>query len=93
MRRSVRLRPLFHPGGETVREEIKFNKKYNCYVSNKGYIIRRNGQKSYPTKRKDTGYYVITDDNGKTQRIHRMVAETFHGKCLSAGNYYWKWID
>ena len=29
MRRSVRLRPLFYPRGETVREEIKFNKKYN----------------------------------------------------------------
>lgn len=27
--RSVRLRPLFYPRGETVREEIKFNKKYN----------------------------------------------------------------
>lgn len=63
-----------------MKEEIKFSEKYNCYVSNMGYIIRKNGLKSYPTKRKDNGYYVITDGNGKTKRIHRMVAETFLGE-------------
>lgn len=32
MRRSVRLRPLFYPGGETMREKINFIKKDNaCY--------------------------------------------------------------
>lgn len=63
-----------------MKEEIKFSEKYNCYVSNMGYIIRRNGSKSYPTKRKDNGYYVIKDGNGRTKRIHRMVAETFLGE-------------
>ena len=80
MRRSVRLRPLFYTRGETMKEEIKFSEKYNCYVSNMGYIIRKSGLKSYPTKRKDNGYYVITDGNGRTKRIHRIVAETFLGE-------------
>ena len=32
MRRSVRLRPLFYPRGETTKEEINFIKKDNaCY--------------------------------------------------------------
>lgn len=63
-----------------MKEEIRFNEKYNCYISNMGYIIRETGQVSYPTCRKDTGYYVIRDGNGKVKRIHRMVAETFLGE-------------
>lgn len=60
-----------------MKEEIKFNKKFNCYVSNMGYIIRETGTKTVPTIRKDTGYYVIFDGNGSVRRIHRVVAETF----------------
>lgn len=65
-----------------MKEEIKYNSKYNCYVSNMGYIIRGNGQKSYPTKRSD-GYYVVRDGKGMTRRIHRIVAETFL-KCTNS---------
>ena len=58
-------------------EEIRFNEKYNCSISNMGYIIRNTGVISMPTKRKDTGYYVVFDGNESVRRIHRMVAETF----------------
>lgn len=60
-----------------MEEEIKFNQAYNCYISNMGYIIRDNGKRSLPTKRKDSGYYVIRDGNNVLRRIHRMVADTF----------------
>ena len=60
-----------------MEEEIKFNQAYNCYISNMGYIIRNDGKKSMPTRRKDTGYYVIRDGNNILRRIHRIVADTF----------------
>lgn len=59
-----------------MKEEIKFNEKYNCFVSNLGYIIY-DQRSHYPTKRQDTGYFVMRDGNAKTSRIHRMVADTF----------------
>lgn len=60
-----------------MKEEIKFNEKFKCFVSNMGYIIRETGVKTIPTVRKDTGYYVVFDGNGSVRRIHRIVAETF----------------
>ena len=59
-----------------MKEEIKFNEKYNCFVSNLGYIIY-DQRSHYPTERQDTGYFVMRDGNAKTSRIHRMVADTF----------------
>ena len=59
-----------------MTEEIKKHCKYNVQISNMGYIIRASGVVSHPTKKKDTGYYVINVER-KAVRIHRLVAETF----------------
>ena len=60
----------------TEKEELKYNEAYDCTVSSLGYIIRR-GKKITPTKRHNTGYYVVRDGKNVLRRIHRMVAGTF----------------
>lgn len=62
-----------------MKERILFSEKYQCFVSNYGYVIY-NGRVHHPTKRED-GYYIVrvgtSSCDNKIPRIHRIVADTF----------------